>query len=329
MNLRKFHTSIFAALVFGFGVFISGASAQVKPTPTPTVIINQMNRSMPVARGNNLACAGFIQTAPIDTSYEIVGATDERDKHIFSQGDELYISAGVNRSVKVGDVFSVIRPRGQVENRPSRKRNLGFYVQEVGTVEVVRVKQEVSVVRVKTSCDNFLLGDLLQFVPQRDAPMFDARRPALELFGDSSGKASGRIIMARDNIELVGRDQIVYVDLGAEDNVKVGDYLTIYRPLGEGNIFTKEDRENVAARGENYESRRYRGGQFSNQAQRKSGTTAQGEVVTSENAKSRRPKNLREVVGEMVILNVKEKTATAVITRTATEIHTGDNVEVQ
>ena len=329
MNLKNFHTGIFAALALVSGVLTSDVSAQTRPTPTPTVIINQMNRPMPVAQGNNLACAGFIQTAPIDTSYEIVGAEKERDKHSFSQGDNLYISAGANRSVKVGDVFSVIRPRGQVENRPSKKRNLGFYVQEVGTVEVVRVKQEVSVVRVKASCDNFLLGDLLQFVPQRDAPMYEANRPALDLFGESSGKASGRIVMARDNIELIGREQIVYIDLGAEDNVKVGDYLTIYRPLGEGNVFTREERENVAARNENYESRRYKGGRFSNQAQRKSGTTAQGEVVTSENAKSRRPDNLREIVGEMVILNVKEKTATAVITRTATEIHTGDNVEVQ
>lgn len=328
MNLTKFRTSLFAALAL-----VSGVSAQQQqqptPMPTPTLIVNQTNRPMPIAQGNNLVCAGFIQVAPIDASYEIVGAADERDKHIFSQGDELYISAGVNRSVKVGDVFSVVRPRGRVEDRPSKKRNLGFYVQEVGSVEVVRVKQEVSIVRVKNSCDNFLLGDLLQFVPQREAPVFQPARPPLDLFGDSSGKASGRIIMARDNIELIGREQIVYIDLGAEDNVKVGDYLTIYRPLGEGNIFTKVDRESVAARSEDFESRRYRGGTFSNQAARKSGNTADGRVVTSEDAKSRRPNNLREIVGEMVILNVREKTATAVITRTATEIHTGDNVEVQ
>ncbi len=196
-------------------------------------------------------------------------------------------------------------------------------------VEVVRVKAEVSVVRVKNSCDNFLLGDLLQFIPQRTSPTFVSNRPSLDLFGEASGKASGRIVMARDNIELIGREQVVYIDLGAEDNVKVGDYLTIYRPLGEGNIFKREERESVAARSEDFESRRYRGGTFSNQAPRKSGNTAEGTVVTSENAKSRRPRNLREVVGEMVILNVKEKTATAVITRTATEIHTGDNVEVQ
>ena len=52
-------------------------------------------------------------------------------------------------------------------------------------------------------------------------------------------------------------------------------------------------------------------------------------MVTTEKAKEDRPANLRKVVGEMVILNVKEKTATAVITRTAQEIHTGDWVEVQ
>jgi len=328
VSFQKFYKTSLATLFLLLFVLISSGAAQ-RPTPTPTLIINQDNRPMPLATGNNLYCAGFIQTASVDTSYEIVGAQAERDKQIFSQGDELYISAGANRNVRVGDMFSVIRPRGRVESRWTKKRNIGFYVQEVGMVEVIRVKAEVSVVRVKTSCDNLLLGDLLQPVPQRTSPSFVAERPALDLFGDSSGKASGKILMARDNIELLGREQIVYIDLGAEDNVQVGDYLTIYRPLGKGNIFTKEEKESVSARDEGYQTKRYRGGKFSNQAPRKSGAQATGGIVTSEQAKSRRPDGLREVVGEIVILNVKERTATAVIIRNATEIHPGDNVEVQ
>jgi hypothetical protein len=51
--------------------------------------------------------------------------------------------------------------------------------------------------------------------------------------------------------------------------------------------------------------------------------------VTIDRAKEGRPDNLRKVVGEMVILNVKERTATAVITRNAQEILPGDWVEVQ
>jgi hypothetical protein len=50
--------------------------------------------------------------------------------------------------------------------------------------------------------------------------------------------------------------------------------------------------------------------------------------VTTAKAKEGRP-SIRKVVGEMVVLNVKEKTATAVIVRNAQEIHTGDYVEVQ
>ena len=63
---------------------------------------------MPVASGNNLYCAGYVETAPVDTSYEIVGAQNEKDGHIYAQGDYLYMSFGANRGAKIGDVYSVI-----------------------------------------------------------------------------------------------------------------------------------------------------------------------------------------------------------------------------
>lgn len=160
-------------------------------------------------------------------------------------------------------------------------------------------------------------------------PVF-APRPALDIFADPTGKASGRIVLARDGQELLAREQIVYIDLGSEDNVQVGDYLTIYRPLGTGNLTDKlTPSESVSARDEGYQSDEYRGGKYSNQAGRKSGSKARGTVVTTKKAKKGRPKDLRKIVGEMMIVNVKERTATAVITRTASEIHTGDNVELQ
>ncbi len=42
---------------------------------------------------------------------------------------------------------------------------------------------------------------------------------------------------------MLGREQIVYIDLGAEGNVKIGYYLTIYRQLGKG-IFLKNKETN-------------------------------------------------------------------------------------
>ncbi len=328
MRFQNFFSKFFGAIFVVLLISTTNVLAQANRQPKPTVVIDEARTDFPVAAGNNLYCAGFVQTAPVNTANRIVGAQDEQEKNIYAQNDYLYVNMGANRGVKVGDMFAVVRPRGQVETRWTRKKDLGFYVQEVGAVEVVKVKADVSVVRVKTSCDNLLLGDLLQPVEQRTSSLFRQKEP-LDVFADPSGKASGRIFMARDGRELLGREQIVYIDLGAEDSVRVGDALTVYRPLGKGNLFDNDEDESVSARDEGFQSNEYRGGKFSSQAARKSGDQARGKVVTTEEAKRDRPANLRKIVGEIVVLNVREKTATAVITRTAQEIHTGDMVELQ
>lgn len=301
---------------------------QPRATPTPKLIINRTQKEMPVAARNNLYCAGYIQSAPVNTDFEVVGASDEREQNIYAENDFIYINRGASRGVKVGDVFAVTRPRGKFDSRFSRKGKLGIYVQEVGAVEVVDVKAEVSVARIMTSCDNFLLGDLLQPIPARVSPVFQPR-PMFDLFAEPTGKARGRIVLARDAREALSVEQIVYIDLGAEDNVQVGDYLTIYRPLGKGGVLNSDKPEPVRGLEEGFQSKTYQGGEFSNQAPRKSGSEAEGRVVAPRSAKRRRPNGLRKIVGEMVILNVKERTATALITRNAQEIHTGDMVELQ
>jgi hypothetical protein len=325
VKFQKFFGKSFGMFLLSLMVFSTAVSAQERIS---TLVVSQATKNLPVAGANNLYCAGYVQTAEVDTSRKIVGAVNEQEQNVYSQGNEVYISLGANKNIQVGDMFTVIRPRGRVETRWTKKDNLGFYVQEVGALEVVRVKNEVAVARVKTSCDNLLMGDLIQPIPSRTSPLF-TQRPALDLFGDPSGKAKGRIFMARGGAELLSRDQIVYIDLGAEDSVNVGDYLTVYRPLGKGNLYQKVQKESVSARDEGFQSDEYRGGKFSNQAGRKRNGDADGRVETTENAKKNRPQDLRKVVGELVILNVREKTATAVIVRTAQEIHTGDWVELQ
>ncbi len=324
MNFQDFFRKSFGVLCVSLLV----SSAALAQDQKPMLIGSEAMRELPVAGANNLYCAGYVEADKVDTSRKIVGAENEQEQNVYSQGNNVYISLGANKGVQVGDMFSVIRPRGRVETRWTKKNNLGFYVQEVGALEVVKVKNEVAVARVKTSCDNLLLGDLLQPIPTRTSPVY-SQRPMLDTFGEPTGKANGKIFMARDGVELLSRDQIVFIDLGSEDGAKVGDYLTVYRPLGKGNLFRKQQPETVSARDEGFQSRVYRGGKFSNQAARKKGDEANGRVETSESAKRDRPQDLRKVVGEIVILSVKGKTATAVIVRTAQEIHTGDSVELQ
>ena len=326
MNSKKY------LIIAACALFVMGSTTAVW---AQGIVVTSPKR-LDVAAGNNLYCAGYVQTSPISvarressgSANEIVGAYNEQDGWLYGQNNFLVVNAGADKGVQMGDRFTVIRPRGELESRWTRKDRLGVYVQELGVVEVIRVKQNVSVVRVATSCDTMLLGDLLvPFQPRTSAPFI--RRPALDLFGDPSGKAMGRIVLARDNAETVTRDQIVYVDLGADDSVAPGDYLTIFRPLGKGNLFINDEDESVSARDEGFQSWEYRGGKFSNQAPRKGGPEANKRIITTEKAKKDRPSGLRKVVGEGMVVNVRERTATVVITRTAQEIHTGDWVEIQ
>ncbi len=129
MSFQKFYKRSFGTL-FIILIGLTAMSIAQKPQPhQPSIsIINQNNREMSVAGSNNLYCAGYIETGSVNTSYEIVGADNEKDQHIYVQGDLLYISAGAGRGVRVGDMFSVIRPRGRVSKQWTKKGNLGFYV---------------------------------------------------------------------------------------------------------------------------------------------------------------------------------------------------------
>jgi len=329
VNSKKIFNYAFALMfVFVLGNVVWGQA--VRRTSNP------LSRPMDVAVGNNLYCAGYVQTAPMYTvtndeasrPNKIIGAYNEQDGWSYAQNQYMLINGGADKNAHVGDRFSVVRPRGEVDSRWTHKGRLGVYVQELGVVEIVDVKKDVSVARVSRSCDAMLLGDLLVPFEQRTSAPYSLR-PSLDLFGSPSGKAQGRIVMARDAQELLSRDQIVYVDLGADDHVVAGDYLTIFRPLGSGNLFVNDENETIGARDEGFQSDNYRGGKFSNSSARKYGSEANRGVVSTEAAKRYRPDDLRKVVGEGMIVNVRERTATVVITRVTQEIHTGDWVEIQ
>jgi hypothetical protein len=312
----------------------NGPSAPI-PVPTPTVTLPQAKGPALVAGQTDLYCAGFIQYAPAPINPEIVGGEQEQEQRTYSLGDYVFINAGSQQGIHVGQEFAIVRPRGQMTSRFTVKKGwLGVYMQELGRLQVINVKDRVSVAQITNSCDTILLGDLLRETNSRVAP--DQRAEiALDRFADPTGKQKGRIVLAREGREMVTTRQVVYIDLGAEDNIKAGDYFTIYRPVGTGNITRVANEEIARSQSGGFESDRFRGGKFSNQSQRtKDYTNTPGlffknEPVTTHEIKRHRPSVPRKVVGELVILNVQTRTATAIITRVAQEIHTGDFVELQ
>jgi hypothetical protein len=249
---------------------------------------------------------------------EIVGAEEEQEQRKFADGDIVYLNAGSQQGIKEGQTFQIIRPRGDVKGVHKTKSGfIGTYVQDLGQLQVFKVRENTSAAQITFACDQILLGDLLAPVPDRESPVQRAEE-SLDRFADPSGKQHGRLMMAKDGREMVTRHDVVYIDLGAEDQVKRGDYLTIYRPLGTGNITRVDNEESARGRVPGFQSDRFRGGGFSNQAS-----------SSLKHSKRDRPSMPRKIVGEMVVIDVQTRTATAVITRVASEVHTGDWVEIQ
>jgi len=312
-------------------------SAQT-PAPTPRVIAPAATQLPTVAGRSKLFCTGYIRLQRLPRMPEIVGGLEEQEQRTFADGDVVYLNAGSQQGIKEGQNFQIIRPRGDVKGVHRQKKGfLGTYIQEVGQLQVVKVRENTSAAQITSSCgDIVLLGDLLTGLPDRVSPL-QRTETDVDRFANPTGKQIGRLMMAKDNREMVTNNDVVYIDLGVEDNVKPGDYLTIYRPLGTGNLTRVDNEEMARNRATGFQSDRYRGGGMSNQGSRAKDSTAfvnaEGRYryrpITTREVKKHRPPMPRKIVGEMVIVDVQTRTATAIITRVLGEAHTGDWVEIQ
>lgn len=313
----------------------SGTNAQ-SPAPTPVLTLPPAAPLATVAGDSALFCAGYIRYQKLPHMPEIVGAQEEQEQRTYANGDIVYLNEGSQQGVKEGQTFQIIRPRGMVKGVHREKKGfLGIYVQDVGQLQVFKVREHTSVAKITFTCDPALLGDLLAPIPDRESPQ--ARAGELDLYADPSGKQIGRLMMAKDSREMVTRNDVVYIDLGGEDNIKAGDYLTVFRPLGTGNLTRVDNEELARNRATGFQSDRFRGGGLSSMGSRAKDSTAfinsegryRHRPITSKEVKDHRPLMPRKIVGELVVIDVQARTATAIITRVTGEVHTGDWVEIQ
>src|ERR1044072_5883006 len=215
------------------------------PPPTPELHLPTTGAPTTLAGQSTLFCAGYIRYQKLQEMPEIVGAQDEQEQYTFADGDVVYLNAGSQQGIKEGQTFQIIRSRGTVKGVHKHKKGfLGIYVQEVGQLQVFKVRENTAAARITFSCDSALLGDLLAPVPDRPS-LYQRAAGDLDRYSDPTNKQAGHLMMAKDSREMVTRNDVVYLDLGSEDQIKPGDYLTIYRPLGTGNL-TRADNEERA-----------------------------------------------------------------------------------
>jgi hypothetical protein len=270
----------------------------------------------PVAKGMDVFCTGFIADLPPRTDLQIVGAEKENMKVTFAQGDAVFLNKGRGSGIQPGAVYYIIRPLGEVKH-PFTKKKMGYYVRELGLLRVLEVHDQTSTAEITVSCDTVEFGDLLKPYEQYNGPGPRDARP-LPRYGEGSGGTTGQIVMSPGYHEYLSANRVVFLDIGDRENVRPGDYFTIYRETGRREGITNVPQDKVVQKKSGgFGSDRFRGGEYS----------VQGTHVSRDDVLNSRPDVPRKVLGELIVIKVEKGTSVALITRTTAEVNIGDHVE--
>jgi hypothetical protein len=285
--------------VLSLSVFLGAAvsSAQNVAPPAPTI---------PQIDYSTVNCSGFVTDQKVPDEMRIVSAEQSNYKITFARGDYVHINRGLDKGVRVGDRFSVVRPDKDPTDVPWFKwqskllKAMGTLYMDAGQLRVVSVQPKVSIARVTFSCDFMQRGDIL--VPYQDRPAPPYKDPAsFDHFAPVSGKPVAMLVAGKDYSQIFGKLSPVYVNLGSTQGVKVGDYFRIFRYQGSNAETVSMDK--------GYQYKLYGFG----------------------SAPVRYEWNdlPREVLGEGIVLSVSRNSSTMMITFNSIEVFAGDYVEIE
>ena len=181
-------------------------------------------------------CSGFVSDKVPD-DIRVVSGEQSNPKITFSHGDYVYINRGRDKGVQVGDRFSVVRPDKDPMDVPWFKwqhkliKAMGQLYIDAGQTRVVNVQPNVAIAEVGFSCGYLQRGDIVRPLCGAPVPPFkDAA--AFDHFAPVSGKRVAMVVAGPDYTQLFGKNSTVYVNLGSNQSVRMGDYFRIFRYQG-------------------------------------------------------------------------------------------------
>jgi hypothetical protein len=251
-------------------------------------------------------CSGFVTDEKVPDATRLVSGEQSNTKITFARGDYVYINRGQDKGVRVGDRFSVVRPESDPADvnwfkwQSKLMKAMGSHYLDAGQLRVVTVQPKIAIAEVSLSCDYMQRGDIVLPFQERPDPVFkDAA--AFDHFAPVSGKPVAMIVSSRDYQQSAGQGNTVYVNLGTNKGVKVGDYFRIFRYQG--------TLAELAPQTKGYQDRLYGFG------------SSPGRYNWNDLP--------REVLGEGIVLNVSHNASTVFITYSSVDIYTGDYVEIE
>jgi hypothetical protein len=220
---------------------------------------------------------------------------------------------------QAGQLYSVIREIRDIneyELYPGQRKVLaaaGRPYGEIGRVRVVDTRSHSAIGQVEFSCDPINPGDVV--VPFVEKQPIAFHVPGhFDRFAPGNGKLTGRIVLGKDFDGFLGTGMKLYMNMGSNQGVKVGDYFRVVRSYSatlhdpvDSLSFDVPTSEDTQVRPPTYEANRF--------------TRTKGPNIHVADLP-------RRAVGEVVVLNVTPTASSGMIVFALDDVHAGDTVEL-
>jgi hypothetical protein len=265
----------------------------------------------------DLYCAGFINKSFLPDANYVAGGLQTPNTTKFVTGDTVYLAGG---GYTTGGQYSIVRElkdQNRYEVFPGQGKVLAATGQpygEIGRIRIVDTRNsKMAIGQIEYSCDPINPGDIA--IPFAEKPAVSFHPPLrFDRFAPKSGKTSGRIVLAKDFDSTLGTGMKVYMNLGTNQGVKVGDYFRAVRSYSADRADPVDTLSFNASTAEDTQRRP---------------PSIEGNWMTRTKGPNIHVADLpRRAVGELVIIGVTPTTATGMIVFALEDVHVGDGVEL-
>ena len=300
--------------------FVVAQQSTTASTPEASGIVNTSG-NVPFVRfqtptAADIYCAGFLTKDRIPDANYVNGGLETPTSTKFEIGELVYLAGS---GYQAGQLYSIVRELRDVnayELYPGQGKVLsaaGRPYADIGRVRVVDTRSHSAIAQVEFSCDPINPGDVA--VPFVEKPSIGFHAPGhFDRFAPANGKLSGRVVLGKDFDGVLGTGMKLYMNLGSNQGVKVGDYFRVVRSYTatlqdpvDSLSFDTGTSEDTQMRPPTFEAKRF--------------TRTNGVNIHVGDLP-------RRAVGEVVVLNVTPTASSAMVVFALEDVHAGDGVEL-
>lgn len=173
---------------------------------------------------------GFISQNEFDAAGTLIDTVDNR--LLIGTGETVFLELGDLDSAMPGDIYALFEIKDQVRH-PVTQQKLGYQVDELGILQITEINDDVATGEITKAYKEIQRGSKLR--PYQPAQTtIELTRAEQEL--------SGTLIDAQDGRLALSQYDIIYVDLGTDDGLQVGNLLNISRPRSASDLGLKNNK---------------------------------------------------------------------------------------